>query len=145
MLEELLISEISLRRIIRFRVPGIHSETLGSANVPWDLRVVDVVSDACIGVAPGDKDAWYVVHLRWFARPGGRKDLDNLRLKPILDQLTGRIWPDDNIRYIRAIYNEVMFVDQHQEERVEVSVWSPEDVPIAVEFGWRPDGLTTQP
>src|SRR5262245_31708827 len=127
MLSLRLASTTDLERLLSFTVPGIHTEKLGAANQPWDARVASVVTEACRGLtmpAPGAY-RWYVVHLRWFVLPTHyRQDLDNYRLKPILDRLTAEgFWPDDHVRFVRAIYNGAELVDSVNQQRVEVSVY----------------------
>ena len=74
---------------------------------------------------------WYVVHVRWFVKPEyDRQDLDNLRLKPILDCLTAkRLWPDEDVRYVRAIYAEAVLVEAVQAQRAEVTVFGKPKTP----------------
>jgi Holliday junction resolvase RusA-like endonuclease len=134
MLDSLLIADHRAERLLDLVVKGVHTEQLGKGNQPWDQEVAQAVMDACEGISmptPGHY-AWYAVHLRWFVKPVVyRRDLDNLRLKPILDALTKRgFWPDDNMTFVRALYNEAVLLDTGDEERVEVSVYG---VPLSAQ------------
>jgi hypothetical protein len=127
MLDSLLAGEYRFEKILAFTVEGIHSEQSGSGNQPWDSKVAEAVSGACgrARLPAPDSPGWYAVHLRWFVSLSPhRRDLDNLRLKPIVDELTrSGLWPDDSVCYVRAIYNEAAVVGDAREERVEVTVY----------------------
>ena len=127
MLDSLLAGEYRFEKILALTVEGIHSEQFGSGNQLWDSKVAEAVSGACsqVGVPASGSYEWYAIHFRWFVRPSPyRRDLDNLRLKPIVDRLTeSGLWPDDSVHYIRAIYNEAILVEDAREERVEVTVY----------------------
>ncbi len=124
---DLLTTQSKLDRLLSFPVEGIHIEKYGAGNQAWDARVASCVGKACSALPDGGRNrhAWYAVHVRWFVAPTSyRQDLDNLRLKPILDQLTAAgFWPDDNVQVVRAIYSEAASVPSEKEERVEVTVY----------------------
>lgn len=127
MLDSPLLAAQQLSRIAAFTIDGIHTEQAGSKNQDWDRKVADTVASCyqqSVLPAPGQHE-WYAVQLRWFAKSTHyRRDLDNLRLKPILDSLT-RIgfWPDDHIQYVRAIYSEAVTIAPDEGERVEVAIY----------------------
>jgi hypothetical protein len=127
LMPSLLVAGRESELLLRFSIRGIHSEKFGGAHRPWDLKVADAVLEACRKSHSVDAlhFAWFAVYLSWSVIPDlYRRDLDNFRLKPILDCLTrGTVWPDDSIKYVRAIYNEVRFVEKVEEEQVEVSVY----------------------
>ncbi|SRR6266540_150307 len=127
MLDSLLVAGNRVEQLLHFSVEGVHIEQLGSGNQPWDQKVAQAVAIACsqIVMPPADRYAWYAVHLRWFVQPRAyRRDLDNLRLKPILDRLTALgFWPDAKMEYVRAIYNEAVLIGAGGHEQVEVRVY----------------------
>ncbi len=127
MQDRLLASTTELTEILSFTVPGIHFEKLGAWNQPWDRAVAQAIEQAWSRIDPSRLGAfeWYAVHLRWFVWPRhDRQDLDNLRMKPILDCFTAkRLWRDDDVRHLRAIYSEVALVQKTAEQRVEVAVF----------------------
>ncbi len=127
MTPQLLTLNEPLEHILGFTVPGIHTEKLGAANQPWDATVAAIVADACSGITKPAVGTyrWFAVYLRWHVQPAYyRQDLDNYRLKPILDRLTAEgLWPDDQVRYVRAIYSEAVLVESSDEQRVEVAVY----------------------
>ena len=112
-------------------MPGIATEQLGARNQPWDTRVAEAVGEALgpppapARVAAGGPPALYAVHLRWYVQPASYpRDLDNLRLKPILDSLTRwGFWPGDDVQRVRALYSEAALVASADEQRVEVTVY----------------------
>ena len=110
--------------LLRITIPGVHTEQLGSKNQAWDARVRDCVRQALRERGPCNARDWYAVHVRWFVGPVHfRRDLDNFRLKPILDSLTGEgFWPDDNVTYVRRILVEAEPVGSQAEEHTEVTV-----------------------
>ena len=126
MLDTLLITKNKFEKLISFSINGIHTEKLGSRNQPWDLKVSKIVSKefSKINVNSHDQYLWYAVHFIWFVKPSHRRDLDNLRFKPILDSITtSGFWPDDNIKYVRSIYNEVVLIKNKNNEHVEVEIY----------------------
>lgn len=121
-------TEPVLKQLLRFSVPGVHTEKLGAANQPWDARVRDGVRQALEGGTPSSKFAWYAVHCRWFIGPAPyRRDIDNLRVKPVLDSLTALgFWRDDNVEYVRRLDSDVELVASPERERLEVIVYGVE-------------------
>ncbi len=113
--------------ILRFTVPAIHIEKYGSANRGWDALVGQTVQDAFTKcpVAQSEPFKWYAVHLKWFVMPMYYpQDLDNLRLKPVLDALTSAgLWPDDHIEHVRAIYSEAYPVKMGEQQRLEAIIY----------------------
>jgi len=122
----LLASRHNFEELISFPVFGIHVETYGSANQPWDNDVAKAVLEACTECKmelPWQNE-WFAIQLRWFVVPGRRRDLDNFRLKPILDCITrAGAWSDDDVTHVRAIYNEAHLAGSLEEQRVEVTVY----------------------
>jgi Holliday junction resolvase RusA-like endonuclease len=108
-------------------IPGIHTEQTGSRNQRWDIRVAEAVRKAChdIDTSQVATFQWYAVHLRWFVGPRRhRLDLDNFRLKPVLDSLTAvGLWPDDTVHHVRAICSEAHILRPGGTERLEVTVY----------------------
>ena len=111
--------------LLRVTVPGVQVETVGARNQPWDRPVRMRVGEALVDLPAPDGFAWYSVEARWFVRSDGRRrDLDNFRIKPALDALTeAGFWPDDNIQYVRRVVSEAVLIDQHAEERLELTVY----------------------
>jgi Holliday junction resolvase RusA-like endonuclease len=123
MLDRLMISNVRLEEVVHFVIRGVHFEKYGAANQPWDNKVAQAVDDVWKQTTPAQGTCeWYALYLRWFVMPEyPRQDLDNLRLKPILDSLTRKhLWPDDDVRYIRAIYSEAVLVTDASDQHVEV-------------------------
>ena len=127
MLNSLLLSKRHPEKLVCFTVPGIHIEKYGSANQEWDAKVAEIVRAELAGSAKAREcgPAWYALHIKWYVVPmSNPQDLDNLRLKPILDALTAQgLWPDDNVKYVRAIYSEAALVDHKRDQRVEVTIY----------------------
>src|SRR5688572_29037201 len=111
--------------LLKIAVPGIHTEQLGARNQPWDNRVRECVREALRSGPPVEPADVYALDVRWFVGPSYyRRDLDNFRLKPVLDSLTAEgVWPDDNVRYVRRILSEVELVNSAAEERLQVTVY----------------------
>ena len=77
-------------KLLVIRVPGIHSESMGAGNRRWDELVGQRVRKSLLKQAAPQWDgslSHLELQVSWFAIPG-KKDLDNLRLKPVLDALT---------------------------------------------------------
>ena len=113
-----------MKPLLRITVSGIHTEQLGAKNQPWDLRVRESVQEALRGQQP-DAHGSYALDVRWCVGPAHyRRDLDNFRLKPVLDSLTAEgFWPDDDVQHVRRIVSEVELVELPEEERLEVTVY----------------------
>jgi hypothetical protein len=126
-LDALLIAGERLTKLVSFTVAGVHTEQLGSRNRPWDDRVAEAVRRACSApvVEEAGRYQWFALHARWFVhKTYYRRDLDNLRLKPVLDNLTvACFWPDDHVAHVRAIYNEACPAAPSESERLEVAVY----------------------
>lgn len=120
-----------LQALLTFTVPGIHTEKLDSRNQEWDTKVRERVREATRSVdllQIRQTYTWFAVHVKWFVAPasysGHNPDLDNLRLKPVLDSLTRlRFWKDDNILFVRRIVSDAELVSSRDEQRVEVSIF----------------------
>lgn len=129
MQDSLLLASVQPQRLVSFTIQGVHTELLGSGNQVWDRKVALAIGESLqLRETIVTEILWYVLHVRWLAWPPQgkrRKDLDNFRLKPILDHLTASkvFWPDDNINYVRAIYSEVDLIGSSEEQRVEVTVY----------------------
>ena len=76
------------------------------------------------GGLEGGADAPYAIEARWFVGPARyRRDLDNFRIKPVLDSLTAEgFWPDDNVQYVRRLLTEVELVPTAGDERLVVTI-----------------------
>lgn len=127
MLDALLIAGERLTKVVSLTVVGVHTERLGSGNRPWDDRVAEAVRRACSPpvIQEAGRYRWFALHARWFVhKTSYRRDLDNLRLKPVLDNLTvACFWPDDHVAHVRAIYNEACTAAPSESERLEVTVY----------------------
>jgi hypothetical protein len=127
MLDSLLIAGERLTKLVSLTVAGVHTEKLGSGNRPWDDRVAESVRRACSApvIAEAGRCRWFALNARWFVHETYyRRDLDNLRLKPVLDNLTvACVWPDDDVAHVRAIYNEACPAAPSESERLEVTVY----------------------
>jgi Holliday junction resolvase RusA-like endonuclease len=127
MLDSLLIAGERLTKLVSLTVPGVHTEQANSRNRPWDDLVAEVVRRECS--APVIQEArryrWFVLHARWFVhKTTYPRDLDNLRFKPVPDNLTrAGFWPDDHVAHVRAIYNEACPAAPSESERLEVTVY----------------------
>ena len=113
-------------KVLVIEVPGIHSELLGALNKPWDERV-----RGCVRQSLGEHGSlkwdglysYFELEVSWFAVPS-KKDLDNFRLKPVLDALTREgFWSDDSIKFVRRIDQKVEFVATKEQERLAIMVY----------------------
>ena len=118
-----------MKALLRINVSGIHTEQLGAKNQPWDARVRKSVLEALRNGRASEAHRWYALDVRWFAGPAPyRRDLDNFRLKPVLDSLTAEgFWPDDDVQHVRRIVSEVELVESPDQERLEVRVYGEDD------------------
>jgi hypothetical protein len=114
-----------VKLLLKITVPGVHTEQLGARNQPWDAQVRNCVRVALHNCDPTAPTQTCGVEARWFVGPSYyRRDIDNFRVKPVLDSLTAEgFWPDDNIEYVRRLLSEVELVASSQEERLEVTVY----------------------
>ncbi len=114
-----------LVELLRFTVPGIHVEQYGAKNQPWDSRVRECARAAIASWSPHSQHGWYAAHARWFVAPTFyRQDIDNLRIKPVLDSLTAEgVWPDDNVQFVRRIVSEVELIGDALDQRLEIVVY----------------------
>jgi Holliday junction resolvase RusA-like endonuclease len=127
MLDSLLIADKRLTKLVSLTVAGVHTEQAGSRNRAWDDRVAEAVRRTCSApvIQEAGRYRWFALHARWFVQETYyRRDLDNLRLKPVLDNLTvACFWPDDHVAHVRAIYNEACPAAPSESERLEVTVY----------------------
>ena len=127
MLDSLLIADERLTKLVSLIVAGVHTEQAGSRNRPWDDLVSEAVRRECSApvIQEAGRYRWFALHARWFVHETYYpRDLDNLRLKPVLDNLTvACFWPDDHVAHVRAIYNEACPAAPSESERLEVSVY----------------------
>ncbi len=118
-----------MEEVLRIVVPGVHTEKLGAANQPWDEKVRGCVQAELVRRLPRKSYEWYEIEAGWFALPTQYpRDLDNFRIKRVLDALTAEgFWPDDSVRWVRRIESRVEFVGHASEERLEASVYGVEE------------------
>ncbi|MBI3587424.1 MAG: hypothetical protein HY088_09875, partial [Ignavibacteriales bacterium] len=72
--------------MLSFIIEGTHTDLTGAGNQEWHKKVANRVSEACkeanVSATP-DGNNWYAVYALWFAvNTNGKRDLDNLHLKP---------------------------------------------------------------
>lgn len=112
--------------ITEFEIDGIHTEQLGAKNQPWDNKVTETVFRAFSDYALEGEFEWFEVETVWyvFIRPY-RRDLDNFRLKPILDAVTKtrRVWTDDHFPIVRNVHRSGIEASSPAEERVVVRIY----------------------
>jgi hypothetical protein len=127
MLDSLLIAGERMAKLVSLTVAGVHTERLGSGNRSWDDRVAEAVRRECSApvIQEAGRYRWFALHARWFVHETYyRRDLDNFRLKPVLDNLTvACFWPDDHVAHVRAIYSEACPAAPSESERLEVAVY----------------------
>jgi len=118
----------TLRALVEFTVPGVHTEKLGSGNQDWDTKVRNKVREAIAPLTLPQQCAWFAVTAKWFVVPARYRrqdpDLDNFRIKPVMDSLTRLgFWEDDNVQFVRRIGSEVAFVSSADDRRLEVTIY----------------------
>lgn len=111
----------------RFKIAGIHFETYGSANQPWDQKVGLAVVRAFKNFALPAGIGHFEVESTWYvSQPKGkRRDVDNLRIKPALDAITatGRVWKDDCFPILRKVNRRALAVPTAADEHVVIRLY----------------------
>ena len=119
---------IPARTLRNPRYSGLQTEQYGSRNAAWDDHVRKHVREQLQVREKAETDfAFFEVESIWNAFPDldYRRDLENFRLKPILDAITetGAVWPDDNLRYVRRIVRDLVMVKSTNAEQVVIRVY----------------------
>lgn len=119
-----------LGRPKRYRLPtsSCLGRILGGAG-PRDVERKAEVSAVVerLGLDPNQYEwfAFYIV-VRACPRPTGGPDVDN-HIKPVTDALSGLLYPDDDIRHVRAIAVDTRLVSPDQ-RRTQVWIYAKPSV-----------------
>ena len=114
--------------LVRFKIPGIHFECLGSGNQLWDSKVHRIVARKLASFSMPGPMEWFDVESTWhLAGPKGksRRDVDNLRIKPVLDAVTSaqKIWRDDCFPPVRRVNRRGVLAPDKASQHVVIRIF----------------------